>query len=460
MATKLAAFVGNPNIYSASEQTATTAEWNSLSAAVGQSPTMMLTYQDETHPLSQWVADAQWDVASWQASPWLAGVTPIISMPMSLQGDNADADFKAIASGAWDQTLTGILNSWASAGYSTLYLRPGWEMNGNWMDWSVTAGNAADFTAAFQHIASLAHSFTAATVKMVWSPNEGAYDPVPIANYYPGDPSVDVIAIDTYGAPVGNDTTPTAASTGANDFTLQTAISMAQAHGKPLALGETGGTDATFPTNLANVIAASGVTLDYVALWDANASGGNLIWSNNAADSAAWKAAYQQMAAASGSTGAGATSGTSGSSAPGGTTLGGSTSGTGTSGTGTSGTGTSGGGSTITTGGTISPATLTLLLSGNDFRGTPKFILKVDGQEIAGPTAVTAVHSSGQTESFSFSGPWATGTHSVEIDFVNDHYRGPVGARNLYVEQVSLNGTAYMTHEQSLSSTGVLTLKV
>jgi hypothetical protein len=297
MTTKLAAYVGNPNEFDTTEQAATTAEWNSLAGAMGQAPTMMLTYLDETHPLADWIGDAQWAVGSWQASAWLAGVIPNISVPMTLQGDNADADFKAIASGAWDYTLTGVLQTWASAGYTTLYLRPGWEMNGNWMDWSVTAANATDFVAAFQHIASLAHSFSGATVEVVWSPNEGAYSSVPISSYYPGNSAVDIIGIDTYGQPIDSDATPSAVATGPNDYTLETALSMAQANGKPFALAETGGTDATFPTNLAAVVASSGVPLDYVALWDANASGGNLVWSNNSADAAAWKAAYQEMAA-------------------------------------------------------------------------------------------------------------------------------------------------------------------
>lgn len=418
MSTKLAAFVGNPNEYSATEQAATTAEWNSLTAAMGQAPTMMLTYLDETHPLSAWVGDAQWAVASWQASPWLTGVIPNISVPMTLQGNNADADFRAIASGAWDSALTGVLQTWSSAGYSTIYLRPGWEMNGNWMDWSLTSANAADFVAAFQHIAALAHSFTGATVKVVWSPNEGAYSSVPISSYYPGDQAVDIIGIDTYGAPIDSDSTPSATSTGPNDYTLQTALNMAQAHGKPFALAETGGTDATFPANLASVVAASGVPLDYVALWDANASGGNLIWSNNQADSAAWQAAYDKMAQSPGSLVVPPSSSN-----------------------------------------VISASTLSVVLSGDRAHGAPQFTLKVDGTQIAGPTAVTAAHSNGQTQTFTFTDTLPPGSHTIEIDFVNDPSGSRWGGhRNLYVEQVSVNGTPLLSHEASLYARGYINL--
>ena len=72
-------------------------------SAMGQTPQMMLTYMDNTHPLSEWLSDAEWDIQSWQASSWLPSTTiPNIGFPMALSRDNADTDFKAIAAGQWD----------------------------------------------------------------------------------------------------------------------------------------------------------------------------------------------------------------------------------------------------------------------------------------------------------------------------------------------------------------------
>ena len=144
-------------------------------------------------------------------------------------------------------------------------------MNGNWYPWSVTAANAADYAAAFAHIATLAHNFTGAKITVVWNPNvevsPGGWSGVTPDKYYPGDAYVDVIGLDTYGNPLsGSDATPLDTST--NYLTLTAAIDFAKAHNKPFALPEAGGLDAAFANNLSSVVAASGVVVDYVGWWD------------------------------------------------------------------------------------------------------------------------------------------------------------------------------------------------
>lgn len=292
----LAAYVGEPNIDSASQQASTASAWNQLSSQLGHTPTMSLTYADYTHPLSQWAGDAQWLVQSWQANPALKGVEPVYGIPMAVQGDNADADFQAIASGQWDSTLNQMFQTWASAGYKNFIIRPGWEMNGGWYPWAVTPQNANDFNAAFQHIAALAHSFTGASIQVAWTPAAGNYS-ASVVSYYPGNAAVDQLGIDIYGQPIASDTGPTDQSTGPTDFTLTTAIAMAKADAKPLALGEVGGVDASFPQSLASVVSASGVPVSFVAIWDSDGGG---VWSGNPATEAAWRAAYDEIAGAPG----------------------------------------------------------------------------------------------------------------------------------------------------------------
>ena len=58
---QLGAYVGNPNNSDASEEAATNAQFNSLAAAMGQAPTLMDTYIDQSIPQSQWASYAQWD---------------------------------------------------------------------------------------------------------------------------------------------------------------------------------------------------------------------------------------------------------------------------------------------------------------------------------------------------------------------------------------------------------------
>ncbi|MGA3006001.1 MAG: right-handed parallel beta-helix repeat-containing protein, partial [Acetobacteraceae bacterium] len=291
----LAGFAGFPNEWDPTETAATLAQWNSLTAAMGQAPTMMLTYVNYDDPLSEWVTnDTAWEINSFAAGPWGPGqVIPIVAIPMALAGDNADTDFQAIASGQWDTTLEGMFQAWETAGYKTIDIRPGHEMNGNWYPWSITPQNVADYVAAFQHIASLAHSFAGMTINVVWSPNNGtSTGSIPVSSYYPGNASVDIIGIDEYGPPLGSDSLPDAVSTGPADYTLTAALAMAKSDNKPFALAETGSMDAGFPANLASVVAASGVPVAYVALWDYNSGAENFDWSSNPTVAAAWKQAF------------------------------------------------------------------------------------------------------------------------------------------------------------------------
>jgi hypothetical protein len=110
---------------------------------------------------------------------------------------------------------------------------------------------------------------------------------------------------------------------------------------------------------------------------------------------------------------------------------------------------------------TVVASTLTLQLSEDQWRGNARFIVKMDGQQIGGPSAVTALHDDGQTETFNYSGNWSAGTHDVEIDFVNDAYGGsPAKDRNLYVDQVSYNGSNALSSPQPMYSNGAFNVHV
>jgi hypothetical protein len=88
--------------------------------------------------------------------------------------------------------------------------------------------------------------------------------------------------------------------------------------------------------------------------------------------------------------------------------------------------------------------TLVLQLSEDYYQGNAKFIVKMDGKQIGGPTEVTARHSSGATQSFSFQADWASGKHQVEVDFINDLYGGTTTTdRNLWIDNVGYDGKSY-----------------
>jgi beta-mannanase len=217
---------------------------------------------------------------------------------MTIIGNDSLTDLQDLASGKWDQVLNQVFQMWASAGYAAFYLRPGYEMNVS----LVTSGNTAQFVLAFQHIATLARAFKGASIQIVWNPNEGGSNSIPVDDYYPGDSFVDVIGLDIYGMPNNPDTIVSNASTGPGDFTLTAAINFAKAHKKPFSLPEAGGgADASFPALLASLIGNAGVYVAFVDFWDID-GGGALEWDQDGALSAAWQGAFATISSASAAT--------------------------------------------------------------------------------------------------------------------------------------------------------------
>jgi parallel beta-helix repeat protein len=109
----------------------------------------------------------------------------------------------------------------------------------------------------------------------------------------------------------------------------------------------------------------------------------------------------------------------------------------------------------------VSPSTLTLQLSENAYQGNAEFIVKMDGKQIGGPTAVTANESSGASDTFAYSGDWAAGPHKVEVDFINDRYGGtPATDRNLYIDQITYDKSPGLSHPVELASNGGFVLAV
>jgi beta-mannanase len=183
-------------------------------------------------------------------------------------------------------------------------------MNGNWYPWGVTSANAADYAAAFAHIATLAHNFPNALITVVWNPNVGNYTDAPMTSYYPGDAYVDDIGLDIYSTGA-QDSSPMTASTGPTDIELSMIMAFAQQHNKPFALPETGAVpgDTAFPNNLAQVVAGGGVPVDYVGFWDYETTGIGWEWDTDPNSSAAWKAAYATMSQGSAAACSGSSSG-------------------------------------------------------------------------------------------------------------------------------------------------------
>lgn len=105
----------------------------------------------------------------------------------------------SILAGTHDAYIT----QWAqgAAAYGTsVYVRWGAEMNGNWYPWDpgVNGNTAGEYVAAWRHVRALFDSAGATNVKWVWAPTTGYVGSTPLAGVYPGDAYVDLVGVDGY----------------------------------------------------------------------------------------------------------------------------------------------------------------------------------------------------------------------------------------------------------------------
>lgn len=88
---------------------------------------------------------------------------------------------------------------------------------------------------------------------------------------------------------------------------------------------------------------------------------------------------------------------------------------------------------------------LALSVSEDAWQGDAQFTIAVDGTQIGGVQTVdgAAAHGAGLSQTFAIDGTFATGSHTVTVDFLNDAWGGTAATdRNLYVTGASIDGTA------------------
>ena len=459
----LGAMVGGPNGSDPAAQAAFEQAFTRFTQTMGTAPRFMNAYVDQAKPVADWASNASWTAWSWRKSALAQTTTPVIGLPMATNADrsNPDAVFKAFASGQYDEVLRGVVKAWGDQGFKTLYIRPGYEMNVPGMPWYVGADatTRADWVAAFQRIADTVRSVPGVDVKIVWNPNLQNWNASgDVTALYPGDRYVDVVAGDIYSPLYPRDlynwsrddgtvspglaqwlaepanrihawTYPSAnqwnrVSDGqGNGFGLRDMIDFAKAHGKPVAIAETGVggfgdrgpmDDSAFPLWLASTLAQSGASVAFVNVWDLNPGDGDWRFSDAAASKPQTAAAWARYFGA-------------GSDAP------------------------AGAGSPVVAPPPAPPATVTLgtgpdsvvvRVSEDAWKGHAQFTVSVDGKQIGGVQTATAAHATGQTQAFTLRGSFGAGPHKVAVTFLNDAWGGSAAAdRNLYVDSVTYAGT-------------------
>lgn len=343
----LGVYAGNPNGNDPSAEASFEAQYQSFVNTMGAAPQFMDTFVDSTQDPSQWDSNAAWTAWSWASSPDAYDLTPVIGVPMGDNNSWSDPDqfFQAIISGQYDSIYKGIVDAWASEGFSTLYLRLGYEMNvDGYNSWYMgdSPSTIADWVAAFQHLSTLLKAEGTAdgvNVQIVWNPVASSLSESSqqVLSSYPGNQYVDVIGTDMYSPVEPSDLYDWADNNGTTDsslsqwfanplnrvhywnypsatpsdptdqsgagWSLDDAIQLAQETGKPLGIAETGAggnatygptDDPAFPAWLASSLAQSGVPIAFVNIWDDQVGDGNWDFSSTTADKPQEAAAWAQ----------------------------------------------------------------------------------------------------------------------------------------------------------------------
>ena len=123
---------------------------------------------------------------------------------------------------------------------SVLYVRTGWEFNGDWFPWTALGGKAKNFAGAFQHFVAAFRSVSS-RFRFEWNVNLGDSGMNP-DDAYPGDASVDIVGMDFYWNLKYDPADPGAAwnSKLTQKYGLQWHQDFAAAHHKPTSYSEWG----------------------------------------------------------------------------------------------------------------------------------------------------------------------------------------------------------------------------
>jgi len=101
--------------------------------------------------------------------------------------------------------------------------------------------------------------------------------------------------------------------------------------------------------------------------------------------------------------------------------------------------------------------TITIIASGDDYLGPPQMGVLINGQQVE-TASVTAIHSTNQWQTFTYTLPMLVPLQSLSIRFLNDAYGGAsTKDRNLYVKSVTINGVQILPAIQNMYSSGTFT---
>ena len=190
------------------------------------------------------IDDPSWILGQWQGSGYkmIWGVPMLPTGYSSTAGVAADGTSLATgATGAYDQYFKTLATNLVAAGQGSSIIRLGWEFNGDWFPWAAN-GKAAAFIGYWQQIVTSMRSVPGGNFSFMWNPDRSDLGVGDLAQYYPGDAYVDIVALDVYDEEWAS--YPGAAAEWNNMLTqadgLDWLASFGATHNKPLAIPEWG----------------------------------------------------------------------------------------------------------------------------------------------------------------------------------------------------------------------------
>ncbi len=161
---------------------------NDFAAEVGQSPVIVASYEDWTHPL--------FDRGSLE-SIWNRGSVPLITWEPWNWADPAQRfPLRAIANGRYDAYIRRSASEAAGWG-KPMMVRFAQEMNGAWYPWG-KGHPAKAYKLAWRHIVDVFRALGANNVTWVWSPYVSNGGHLLFERYFPGDRWVDWVGVDGF----------------------------------------------------------------------------------------------------------------------------------------------------------------------------------------------------------------------------------------------------------------------
>ena len=179
--------------------------------------------------------DSASGLSAWKGS----GYRLVLGVPII--PDGSGGTLAGGASGAYNSYFVTLAQNLVAQGLGNAILRPGWEFNGNWYNWSVAnSTDAANFAAFFRNVVTSMRSVSGQTFQFIWNPNgDGPTNYTP-QQAYPGNAYVDYIGTDIYDNCWCSPQTPQNAWSAqlTQPWGLDWLTSFAAQEGKPIAFPE------------------------------------------------------------------------------------------------------------------------------------------------------------------------------------------------------------------------------